>query len=96
MMDAASGTLDLNLHGYVMVDMDGFSELIDAMGGITVESGGWVPYRGRHPETNQWGNRWFEPGTLELDGDDALPSRVLGSTATTMPVSNVSSAFSRP
>lgn len=72
MMDAASGTLDLNLHGYVMVDMDGFSELIDAMGGITVESGGWVPYRGRHPETNQWGNRWFEPGTLELDGDDAL------------------------
>ncbi|WP_150462710.1 LCP family glycopolymer transferase [Nesterenkonia ebinurensis] len=72
MMDAASGTLDLAIHGYVMVDMGGFSELIDAMGGITVESGGWVPYRGRHPETNQWGNRWFEPGTLELDGTDAL------------------------
>ncbi|GFZ93550.1 LCP family glycopolymer transferase [Nesterenkonia alkaliphila] len=72
MMDAASGTLDLAIHGYVMVDMGGFSELIDAMGGITVESGGWVPYRGRHPETNQWGNRWFEPGTLELDGSDAL------------------------
>ncbi|TLP76847.1 LCP family protein [Nesterenkonia sphaerica] len=72
MMDAASGTLDLRMHGYVMVDMDGFAELIDAMGGITVESEGWVPYRGRHPETNQWGDRWFEPGTLELDGDDAL------------------------
>ncbi|NDK31014.1 LCP family glycopolymer transferase [Nesterenkonia haasae] len=72
MMDAASGTLDLNMHGYVMVDMGGFSDLIDAMGGITVESGGWVPYRGRHPETNEWGNRWFEPGTLELNGDDAL------------------------
>ncbi|WP_120003028.1 LCP family protein [Nesterenkonia muleiensis] len=72
MMDAASGTLDLRIHGYVMVDMGGFAELIDAMGGITVDSGGWVPYRGRHPETNQWGDRWFEPGTLELDGDDAL------------------------
>ena len=72
MMDAAAGTLDLSIHGYVMVDMGGFSELIDAMGGITVESGGWVPYRGRHPETNDWGNRWLEPGTVELDGDDAL------------------------
>ncbi len=72
MMDAASGTLDLAIHGYVMVDMGGFSELIDAMGGITVESGGWVPYRGRHPETNQWGDRWFAPGTLELDGTEAL------------------------
>jgi polyisoprenyl-teichoic acid--peptidoglycan teichoic acid transferase len=72
MIDAASGTLDMRMHGYVMVDMDGFSELIDAMGGITVESGGWVPYRGRHPETNEWGDRWFEPGTLELNGDDAL------------------------
>lgn len=72
MMDAVSGTLDLGIHGYVLVDMGGFAELIDAMGGITVESGGWVPYRGRHPETNAWGDRWFEPGTLELDGDDAL------------------------
>lgn len=72
MMDAVSGTLDLSIHGYVMVDMGGFAELIDAMGGITVDSGGWVPYRGRHPETNEWGNRWFEPGTLELDGNDAL------------------------
>lgn len=72
MKDAIGGSLDLNIHGYVMVDMGGFSQLIDAMGGITVDSEGWVPHRGPHPETGQWGDRWFEPGTLDLDGDDAL------------------------
>ncbi|GAB3846651.1 LCP family protein [Nesterenkonia populi] len=71
MMDAVSGTLGLSVHGYVMVDMDGFEELIDAMGGITVESGGFVPYRGERPD-GSWGDAWFEPGTLELDGQEAL------------------------
>src|SRR5699024_4107072 len=46
MMDAVSGILDLDVTGYVMIDMAGFSELIDAMSGITVTTGGWTPYRG--------------------------------------------------
>ncbi|WP_258935138.1 LCP family protein [Nesterenkonia pannonica] len=71
MMDAVSGTLGLGVHGYVMVDMDGFEELIDAMGGITIESGGFVPYRGERPD-GSWGDVWFEPGTLTLDGQDSL------------------------
>ncbi|GAA4836242.1 LCP family protein [Garicola koreensis] len=72
MMDAAAGTLDMTMHGYVMVDMAGFSELIDAMGGVTVESGGWVPYRGQRPDGSGWGDTWFEPGVHTFDGDEAL------------------------
>lgn len=72
MMDAVSGTLDLTVHGYVMVDMNGFSELIDAMGGISVESGGWVPYRGQRPDGSGWGDTWWEPGVHDFDGDEAL------------------------
>lgn len=72
MMDAAAGTLDLTMHGYVMVDMAGFSELIDAMGGVTVESGGWVPYRGQRPDGSGWGDTWLEPGVHTFDGDMAL------------------------
>src|SRR5699024_10919855 len=72
MMDAVGGTLDLTMHGYVMVDMAGFSELIDAMGGVTVESGGWVPYRGQRPDGSGWGDTWLEPGVHTFDGEEAL------------------------
>ena len=71
MMDVASGILGLDVSGYVMIDMDGFSELIDAMGGVTVTTGGWTPYRGTRPD-GEWGNAWWEPGTYTFDGDDAL------------------------
>ena len=71
MMDAASGVLDLEVTGYVMIDMDGFSTLIDAMGGITVTTGGWTPYRGVRPD-GQWGNAWWGPDTYTFSGDDAL------------------------
>lgn len=71
MMDAVSGILDLDVTGYVMIDMAGFSELIDAMGGITVTTGGWTPYRGVRPDGN-WGNAWWNPDTYTFDGDDAL------------------------
>ena len=34
-MKAPSGTLGIKVQAYVLVDMDGFAKLIDAMGGIT-------------------------------------------------------------
>ncbi len=71
MMDAASGILNLDVTGYVMIDMNGFAELIDAMGGVTVTTGGWTPYRGVRPDGN-WGNAWWEPGTHTFGGEDAL------------------------
>lgn len=71
MMDAASGILNLDVTGYVTIDMDGFSELIDAMGGVEVTTGGWTPYRGTRPD-GEWGNAWWGPDTYTFDGDDAL------------------------
>ncbi|WGH94343.1 LCP family protein [Auritidibacter ignavus] len=72
MKDAASGILNLEVQGYIMLDMDGFAQLIDSMGGVTVTSGGWVIHRGTRPDTGQWGNIWWGPGTYTFSGDDAL------------------------
>lgn len=71
MMDAASGILGIDVQAYVMLDMGGFSELIDAMGGVTVTSGGWTTYRGTRPD-GEWGNAWWSPGTYDFNGEDAL------------------------
>ncbi|MBO0594509.1 LCP family protein [Nesterenkonia sp. E16_7] len=71
MMDAVSGSLNLEVSGYVMVDMNGFEQLIDAMGGVSVDSGGWVPYRGPMPD-GSWGDNWWAPGVYEFSGQEAL------------------------
>lgn len=71
MMDAVSGIVDLEVNGYVMVDMDGFTQLIDAMGGVGVDSGGWVPYRGPRPD-GTWGDNWWSPGEYTFTGEQAL------------------------
>ncbi|MCC9146106.1 MULTISPECIES: LCP family protein [unclassified Arthrobacter] len=75
MMDAVSGTLGLEVQGYVIVDMEGFSHLIDAMGGIKINSGGWVPITaGEIPGTNRHypPDGWIPPGVQTLDGYHAL------------------------
>lgn len=71
MMDAAGGILGLEIQSYAMVDMGGFSQLIDSMGGVTVTSGGWTTYRGTRPD-GEWGNAWWAPGTYDFDGEQAL------------------------
>ena len=71
MMDAVSGSLNLEVSGYVMVDMGGFESLIDAMGGVSVDSGGWVPYRGPLPD-GTWGDNWWAPGVYNFSGQEAL------------------------
>ncbi len=75
MMDAASGVLGLTIQGYVLVDMAGFSNLIDALGGVKINVGGWVPLSGDDvygtgdhlPPTG-----WISPGVQTLDGYHAL------------------------
>ena len=71
MMDAAGGILGIDVHGYAMMDMAGFAQLIDAMGGVEVVSGGYVTHRGERPD-GEWGDVWWAPGTHRFDGDDAL------------------------
>ncbi|WP_427019095.1 LCP family protein [Pseudarthrobacter sp. P1] len=75
MMDAAGGTLGLEIQGYVLIDMAGFSELIDALGGVKINAGGWVPISGDDVYGN--GNHlpptgWIAPGEQTLDGYHAL------------------------
>ncbi len=75
MMDAAGGILGLSIQGYVLVDMAGFSDLIDALGGVTVNVGGWVPISG--DDINGTGDHlpptgWIAPGVQKLDGYHAL------------------------
>ncbi|MGX1161854.1 LytR family transcriptional attenuator [Arthrobacter sp. SLBN-100] len=75
-LEAVSGTLGITVQAYVLVDMEGFSKLIDAMGGIRIKAGGWVPISG---ETIDEANGihgmplgWIPAGDQTLDGYHAL------------------------
>ncbi|MFV0435291.1 MAG: LCP family protein, partial [Leucobacter sp.] len=73
--DAVSGATGLEVQFYVLIDMDGFSSLIDALGGVdmTVEErlpiGGSIDeYTGELVGVEEW----IEPGEHHLDGWHAL------------------------
>lgn len=75
-LEAVSGTLGITVQAYVLVDMDGFAKLIDAMGGIRIKAGGWVPISG--PVTDEANgihgmpDGWIPAGDQKLDGFHAL------------------------
>ncbi|WP_345473104.1 LCP family protein [Glutamicibacter ectropisis] len=71
-MDALEGTTGLSVQGYVMVDMAGFEQFVDALGGVTINSGGWVPYNGKRYENSTVRTHWFAPGTQTFTGKQAL------------------------
>lgn len=69
MKEAVSETLGIKLNYYAMVDMAGFSEIIDAMGGITVTVNKAVPIGGVTSPVSGY----IGPGEdLHLDGYHAL------------------------
>ncbi|WP_026174706.1 LCP family protein [Acaricomes phytoseiuli] len=75
MMDATSGILGLTVQGYVLIDMAGFSQLIDALGGVKINAGGWVPISGAALDnygTHLPPEGWIAPGVQTLDGYQAL------------------------
>lgn len=76
MKDAVSGTLGIDIQAYALVDMGGFEKLIDAMGGITIKAGNWVPISNRAiPGTTNLHyppKGWIAPGVQKLDGYHAL------------------------
>ncbi|KRE26029.1 LCP family protein [Agromyces sp. Soil535] len=74
MRDAAEGVTGLQIQYYALIDMQGFSDLIDALGGVTMTVEERVPMGAGHDEA---GNdveitEWIEPGTQVLDGYHAL------------------------
>ncbi|MBD1543312.1 LCP family protein [Arthrobacter sp. IA7] len=75
-LEAVSGTLGITVQAYVLVDMDGFAKLIDAMGGIRIKAGGWVPISGDMiDEANGihgMPSGWIPAGDQKLDGYHAL------------------------
>lgn len=74
-MDAVSGVLGLEIHNYVLIDMSGFEQLVDALGGITIDVGGYVPIGGGTDLVTGLKNPidgYIEPGIQKLDGYHAL------------------------
>lgn len=73
MRDAVEGVLGITVQYAVVIDMAGFGDLIDALGGIEVEvkeridKGGWIK------DGKVVGIKgWFQPGVQRLNGKDAL------------------------
>lgn len=67
--DAVEGVTGLSLHYYVLVDMHGFEQLIDALGGVQVEVPERIPYG---PVTSPTPFGYFEAGSQRMDGQQAL------------------------
>ncbi|MFW6188185.1 MAG: LCP family protein [Actinomycetota bacterium] len=75
MKDAAEGVLGIEVQAYAMIEMDGFEQLVDALGGITIDVGGRVPIGGGTDLATGLPNEIFgyiEPGVQHLDGHHAL------------------------
>ena len=73
--DAVTGATGLTVQFYVLIDMNGFAKLIDALGGITVDVSQQIPINSyEDPDTGEWvdGDQFLEPGVQHLSGDMAL------------------------
>jgi polyisoprenyl-teichoic acid--peptidoglycan teichoic acid transferase len=70
MRDAAEGVLGLTIQYYVLIDMQGFSDLIDSLGGITVNVPERTPLAAAIPGAKPFA--WVEAGEQHLSGYTAL------------------------
>ncbi|MGZ4602498.1 MAG: LCP family protein [Kineosporiaceae bacterium] len=68
MKEAVAGVTGLTVNYYVLIDLQGFRQLIDAVGGITVTVKQPVPIGGGTSRVKGY----IEPGTQHLDGYHAL------------------------
>lgn len=73
--DAAEGVLGIEIPYYVFLDMKGFAQLVDALGGVDITvterlpEGGGPAYDGQPAE--DWATGWIEVGEQHMDGDTA-------------------------
>ncbi|MBB3086930.1 LCP family protein [Geodermatophilus sabuli] len=64
--------LGLDIDYFVLVNLDGFSRLVDALGGITVNVNYYVPING-DPGTGELPDDYIDPGPAQhMDGERAL------------------------
>ena len=73
--DAAEGILGIEIPYHVFIDMHGFADLVDALGGVDITvkerlpEGGGPSYDGQPAE--EWASGWIEPGPQRMDGETA-------------------------
>ena len=75
MRDAVEGTLGITIQYYALIDMQGFAELIDALGGITIDVPNRLPITDEVDEDGQPYSSdvgWIEPGVQLMNGQLAL------------------------
>lgn len=65
-------SLDVTIHDYVLIDMQGFLELIDALGGVTVDVPKVLPMPGNVPGARTQYPDTIGPGLIHMDGTTAL------------------------
>ena len=72
--DVIKLNFDVEINKYVMVDFEGFEEIIDALGGVDVDVPDEVydPYYSRTELPGDYDPQYFEPGTQHMDGETAL------------------------
>lgn len=67
-----SYSFDLTIDDYVLVNMQGFLELVDVMGGVTLTLDERVPMPGNVPGAKHDYPPYIGPGEVEMDGTVAL------------------------
>ena len=70
MRDAVQGITGLTIQYYALIDMQGFLDLVDSLGGITVDVATAVPIH--TDDTFTTVAEWIGPGVVHLDGYHAL------------------------
>jgi LCP family protein required for cell wall assembly len=68
-IDAIQGVTKLKINYYVMVNLNGFKGLVDAVGGVTMDVKTRIAMFGHD---DAWKNKYIEPGKQKLDGQQAL------------------------
>ena len=71
-VDAIQAITGLEIDNYVLVDLTGFAELIDAFGGVTLHVPRQVDGPRYDPDTGGYEMVTIEPGSQHLDGAHAL------------------------
>ena len=72
--DILSDVTGLEIHHVISIDFDGFRDMVDAVGGVTVDNPTAFSYT-MSPEQHaagDWSDGSFEAGQIHLNGDEAL------------------------
>ena len=69
--DLVEGVTGLEIHSFVMVNMSGFKQLVDALGGLTIDVKERLPIGGQLDDASD-AVGWIETGVQKLDGYHAL------------------------